>query len=240
VSGYRELLPPDPGRPDAQPKYLKVADYVRDQVSAGTLTPGEPAPSGAQLARLTGYSTLTCRKGLQSLIREGVLVPGPSRGARPCVNPGDLPPDDADLRTAARALSHTLADRRRGASLTQPQLAQIIGTSVTTVGHAETGRAWQARRFWERADMALSADGKLLTLHDTYRAAAAARGAGRSLPPAAPDAAPPSRPPAVSPAQALAVTIPASVTLLNITWANNTVTTVYPPPADEAEDGPPD
>jgi DNA-binding XRE family transcriptional regulator len=72
---------------------------------------------------------------------------------------------------AARALSASLATRRRAAGLTQPQLAELVDMSVTTVGHAETGRVWQSRAFWERADKALNADGELLALHDTYRAA---------------------------------------------------------------------
>ena len=46
--------------------------------------------------------------------------------------------------------------------------------SVTTVGHAETGRTWQARYFWENCDKALDAHGELLRLHDAYRAATTA------------------------------------------------------------------
>jgi hypothetical protein len=36
--------------------------------------------------------------------------------------------------------------------LTQPQLAAVTGMSVTSIGHAETGRLWQSRRFWELGD----------------------------------------------------------------------------------------
>jgi hypothetical protein len=32
--------------------------------------------------------------------------------------------------------------------------------------HAETGRLWQSREFWEKADAALAADGELARLHD--------------------------------------------------------------------------
>jgi DNA-binding transcriptional regulator YhcF (GntR family) len=41
-------------------KYKQVAERVRAQIADGMLMPGEPAPSGAALARVTGYSTLTC------------------------------------------------------------------------------------------------------------------------------------------------------------------------------------
>ena len=75
------------------PKYVQVAALVRAQVADGTLRPGEAAPSGAQLARLAGFSVLTCRNGLRSLIREGVLSPGASPAARPRVTvPETTPP----------------------------------------------------------------------------------------------------------------------------------------------------
>ena len=41
------------------PRYVQVAAIVRAQVADGTLEPGQAAPSGAQLARLTGFSPLT-------------------------------------------------------------------------------------------------------------------------------------------------------------------------------------
>jgi hypothetical protein len=66
--------------------------------------------------------------------------------------------------------------------LTQAELAALAGVSVTTVGHAETGRTWQSRRFWERADTALRAAGDLLRLHDAYRAASSPRQGQRSTP----------------------------------------------------------
>ena len=57
-------------------KYEQAAAIVRAQITDGTLKPGQPAPSGDALARLTGFSTLTCRKALRTLIRDGVLTPG--------------------------------------------------------------------------------------------------------------------------------------------------------------------
>jgi hypothetical protein len=42
--------------------------------------------------------------------------------------------------------------------------------SVTSIGHAETGRLWHSRRFWILMDDALKARGELLSLHDAYRA----------------------------------------------------------------------
>jgi transcriptional regulator with XRE-family HTH domain len=142
------------------------------------------APSGAALSRVTGYSTLTCRRALRVLIADGALIPGPSRNARPRVAGAPPLPADRDLASATRALSAGLATRRRANGLTQPELAERVGVSVTTIGHAETGRLWQSRQFWERADAVLGADESLLRLHDAYRAAGAARG---QEPPADPD-----------------------------------------------------
>jgi len=67
-------------------------------------------------------------------------------------------------------LSHALARWRSAVGLTRPELASAIGRSVTTVGHAETGRLWQSRQFWRRVDLALKADGALLTRYDAWRA----------------------------------------------------------------------
>jgi hypothetical protein len=155
------------------PKYARVAEDVRAQIADGTLRPGQPAPSGAALSRVTGYSTLTCRKALRMLIADGALIPGPSRNARPRVAGPPQLPVERDLAAAARALAAGLAGRRRAKGLTQPELARRVGVSVTTVGHAETGRLWQSRQFWERADAILGGGGALLRLHDAYRAAAA-------------------------------------------------------------------
>jgi hypothetical protein len=211
-------------------KYLHAASLVRAQIADGRLAPGETAPSAAALARVTGYSTLTCRRALRTLINDGALVPGTSRNARPRVPASYPTPGEQHLANAARALSAGLAARRRAAGLTQPQLAAIAGVSVTTVGHAETGRLWQSRRFWERADSGVGAEGDLLLLHDDYRAA-------QAVPPgparqedttACPDA-----------RTAAFAASPGPVAHVTITWADGAVTTVYPPgPASARERAP--
>ncbi len=186
------------------PKYARVALAVRGQIADGTLRPGQSAPSGAALSRVTGYSTLTCRRALRLLIAEGVLAPGPSRNARPRVAGAAQPPGQRDLAAAGQALSAALAARRHERGLTQPELAGRAGVSVTTVGHAETGRLWQSSRFWEQADAALDAGGDLLALHDAYRAAGSAGlpapGPGTDVPPATGPDVPPATGPDVVPA----------------------------------------
>jgi hypothetical protein len=153
------------------PRYAQAAAIVRARIEAGTLRPGEPAPSGAELARITGYAHLTCRRALRTLIADGTLTAGPSPSARARVAAAGRPAAASD---ATRALSAGLTACRHAADLTQTDLAALVGRSVTTVGHAETGRTWQSRQFWENADKALNACGELVHLHDAYRAAIAA------------------------------------------------------------------
>lgn len=148
------------------PAKAQVAAIVRAQIADGTLKPGDVAPSGAALSRATGHAQVTCRKALQLLVDEGTLTPRRSPSGRPRVAGGVQ--NSQDTSRAAAALSGTLAQRRRAAGLTQPELAALIGMSVTTVGHAETRRLWQSRDFWERTDKALDADGELLELHAAY------------------------------------------------------------------------
>jgi DNA-binding XRE family transcriptional regulator len=204
-----------------QPKYAQAAESIRAQIADGTLTPGQPAPSGAALARATGYSTLTCRRALRTLIKDGVLVPGTSPNARPRVA-GPATRREQTLTDAARMLSVSLDRHRRAAGLTQPQLAALTGVSVTTIGHAETGRLWQSRDFWERADKELNAGGELLARHDAYRAATAT-----PLSSVDPDDTTPGFAVSLGVTKAKAAVLgPMRVT---ITWANGAVTTVYPP-----------
>lgn len=73
------------------PKYAQVAESIRAQIAEGTLKPGQPAPSGAPLARATGYSTLTCRRALRTLIKDGTarewILIVPTKAMRPMTDP---------------------------------------------------------------------------------------------------------------------------------------------------------
>ena len=209
----------------AVPKYLRVAAGVRAQIDDGVLLPGELVPSGAALARETGYSVLTCRRALRVLIAQGVLASGASPGARPRVPARDSSPGDQSLASAKRALSASLAARRHAAGLTQPQLAEIVGRSVTTVGHAETGRVWQSRSFWELADKAVNAGGELLALYDAYLAATATvkptTVAGKTASEDVGD----------SP-ETMVVAAAECTTCVNVIWPDGMVTAVYSPASE--------
>ena len=192
-----------------------VASMVRDMIADGTLKPGGPAPSGAALARKTGYCTLTCRGALRSLLTDGTLTRGASPNARLRVATAD---GGTDPDAPRGSLSAALAARRHAAGLTQPQLATLLGMSVTTVGHAETGRLWQSRDFWRQADQVLGAAGTLLHMYDQHQAAA-----GRTEAEEFPEAPEPSP----------TVLLPVSVTItpdgVLVVWPDGTQTLAAPP-----------
>ena len=205
-------------------KRQAAADAVRAMIADGTLSPGAPAPSGAALARKTGVSTLTCRKALRTLLADGTLARGVSPNSRLRVaHPGGAGAGDEQALRAA--LSNALAERRRAAGLTQPELAGKLEVSVTTVGHAETGRTWQGRSFWMRADLELGAADDLLRLYDRYKAAeCAAPEAGVDVDAVPDEPAPVSR---------AAPVVPASVTItpagVSVIWSDGTQTLARPP-----------
>ena len=89
--------------------------------------------------------------------------------------PAEIPPASATATTdedrltglrepvaAARAeAGHVLAGLRNTAGLSQVRLAGRIGYSATAVAHAERGRRPVSAEFWEIADEALAAGGRL-------------------------------------------------------------------------------
>ena len=200
-------------RPGAPTKREEVAALVRGMIADGTLLPGAQAPSRAELARKTGYHPTTCTAALAALLADRVLVRGASRNARLRV------PVDSTDRGGWVPLSAALSARRRASGMTQQNLADQLGVHVTTVGHAETGRLWQARRFWQGADAVLGANGDLLRMYDQQRAAD-----GRA-------AEEPPEPPEPSP---LPVSITVTAAGVAIAWPDGTEVLV-PPPAREAQ-----
>lgn len=209
-------------------KYPQVAAIISALIADGIMAPGEPVPSAAALSRATGYSTVTCRRALRALVIDGVLAPGASPGSRPRVPPRNPMPGDQNLADAARALSAALAAHRRAAGLTQPQLAKNIGMSVTSIGHAETGRLWQSRHFWELADKGVRAGGKLLALHDAYRTAGVSADPAITVEEPTPVGETATEHTAGDPA-VIEIAASEHVTQVTVTWADGAVTTVYAP-----------
>jgi len=78
--------------------------------------------------------------------------------------------DPSEITAARRALGRLLAKQRKAAGLNQHQLAPRTHYGRSTVANVETGRQNVPRDFWERADQALAAGGRLLAAADQLEA----------------------------------------------------------------------
>jgi GntR family transcriptional regulator len=58
---------------EAQPKYLQIAHYIRDQILRGDLRPGDEVPSERQLANDWKVSRPTAARSLQALAHQGLV-----------------------------------------------------------------------------------------------------------------------------------------------------------------------
>jgi hypothetical protein len=107
-------------------RHKHVAGIVAGQIANGVLPPGAPAPSGAALSRMTGYSVHTCR--------QGGAHPSPRQRPGPWYQlrrtPARPDPSDQTLADAKYALSAALAEHRRGAGLTRQvyRVSDLLGT----------------------------------------------------------------------------------------------------------------
>lgn len=67
-------------RRGGEPLHAQVADYVRERVYAREWGVDEPLPSEHELAAMLGLSRGTVKKGVRTLVDEGLLVQHPGRG----------------------------------------------------------------------------------------------------------------------------------------------------------------
>lgn len=63
-----------------EPLHAQVADFVREKVYAREWGVDEPIPSEHELAQMLGLSRGTVKKGVRTLVDEGLLVQQPGRG----------------------------------------------------------------------------------------------------------------------------------------------------------------
>ncbi|GII34175.1 GntR family transcriptional regulator [Planotetraspora mira] len=101
-----------------RPAYLQIADDLREQVRGGSLAPGAPLPSTAQLAEQYDASLSVVKMAVGILRNEGLLIGQQGKGVfvrddessesgqGPAV---DLVSEVIELRTAVRDLSERLA-----------------------------------------------------------------------------------------------------------------------------------
>ena len=60
--------------------YIKMADYLREQIMQGKYKPGDPSMTIGDMQRRFGYSRLTCAKSMHLLEDEGLLTRVPGHG----------------------------------------------------------------------------------------------------------------------------------------------------------------
>jgi transcriptional regulator with XRE-family HTH domain len=78
------------------------------------------------------------------------------------VNAGELTADRVRLRALRRSLGAHLATYRNAAGVSQPELAQAIGRTRSTVSKVEHGTRGMPKRLWEMTDGVCGADGALV------------------------------------------------------------------------------
>ena len=69
-----------PSKSSSSPLHAQVADYVREKVYSREWGVGESLPSEHELAEMLGLSRGTVKKGIRTLVDEGLLVQQPGRG----------------------------------------------------------------------------------------------------------------------------------------------------------------
>ncbi|MFI7130162.1 GntR family transcriptional regulator [Nonomuraea sp. NPDC050153] len=97
-----------------RPGYLQIADDLRTQIRGGSLAPGTPLPSTAQLADQYDASLSVVKMAVGILRNEGLVIGQQGKGVfvrdlddAPAA--GDLVGEVAELRSAVQDLSARLA-----------------------------------------------------------------------------------------------------------------------------------
>jgi GntR family transcriptional regulator len=97
-----------------RPGYLQIADDLRKQIHGGSLAPGSPLPSTAQLAERYDASLSVVKMAVGILRNEGLVIGQQGKGvfvreAGETSEAGDLASEVSELRTTVRDLSERLA-----------------------------------------------------------------------------------------------------------------------------------
>ncbi|WP_406321971.1 GntR family transcriptional regulator [Streptomyces sp. NBC_01637] len=114
---------------DSRPPYVQVADYLRRQINAGELGPGDKVPSSRELQEKFGLASATIQNAFRLLKSEGLIYSVQGRGSfirRPAsesdATAGGEGPGDASLASTPVdstsdvryiRLSQEVADLRR-------------------------------------------------------------------------------------------------------------------------------
>ncbi|MFF0870109.1 GntR family transcriptional regulator [Nonomuraea sp. NPDC003560] len=97
-----------------RPGYLQIADDLRAKINGGSLAPGTPLPSTAQLAEQYDASLSVVKMAVGILRNEGLVIGQQGKGvfvreAGEVPGVGDLASEVSELRSTVRDLSERLA-----------------------------------------------------------------------------------------------------------------------------------
>ncbi|WP_188196787.1 winged helix-turn-helix domain-containing protein [Nonomuraea sp. SYSU D8015] len=96
-----------------RPGYLQIADDLRAQIRGGSLAPGTPLPSTAQLAEQYDASLSVVKMAVGILRNEGLVIGQQGKGVfvrdTDAAPAADLASEVTELRSAVRDLSERLA-----------------------------------------------------------------------------------------------------------------------------------
>ncbi|MEU8321183.1 winged helix-turn-helix domain-containing protein [Nonomuraea sp. NPDC048881] len=96
-----------------RPGYLQIADDLREQIQGGSLAPGTPLPSTAQLADQYDASLSVVKMAVGILRNEGLVIGQQGKGVfvrdTDDAPAGDTAGEVAELRAAVQDLSVRLA-----------------------------------------------------------------------------------------------------------------------------------
>jgi GntR family transcriptional regulator len=100
------ITPGTVSRVDGRPLHRQLSDFVRAEIAAGHLTPGEHLPSEREIAEASGLSVTAVRDALAGLASDGTIV---KRSGRP--SQVALPPPVRNLATSRYADELSLLQR---------------------------------------------------------------------------------------------------------------------------------
>jgi DNA-binding GntR family transcriptional regulator len=66
---------------DPRPAYRRVADDLRQAITAGTYRPGDQLPTLAELTTRYGIAVMTARDAIRQLVADGLVVSRQGKGA---------------------------------------------------------------------------------------------------------------------------------------------------------------
>lgn len=96
----------------APPKYIQIADHLRNRIARGEWSPGDEVPSERQLAADWGVARPTATKALDVLRREGLLAGRQGAGTF-VIEPGALRRQAEDRYVRSRQTGHIYLPNER-------------------------------------------------------------------------------------------------------------------------------